>query len=240
MSAIISIKNLSKSYGGKRAVDGLNLEIQKGEFYGFLGPNGAGKTTTIRMITGILRGDEGVITIDGNFVHDKERVAKLLGVVPESRGFYEWMTAREYLHFFANLYGVPKKHQERLIEALLAEVDLLKRQNSTIGTYSRGMKQRLGLARALINDPKVLILDEPTLGLDPQGQLMMQQLLKKLSAAGVTIFLSSHLLDEISRLCSRIGILHQGRLIAEGTVDELKQKTKLKDLTEVFLHLTAQ
>ena len=239
MSAIISIKNLSKSYGGKRAVDGLNLEIQQGEFYGFLGPNGAGKTTTIRMITGILQGDEGKITVDGSSVSDKKHVAKLLGVVPESRGFYDWMTASEYLYFFANLYSVPKKNQEKLITALLSEVDLLKRRNSTIGTYSRGMKQRLGLARALINDPKILILDEPTLGLDPQGQLMMQQLLKKLSIAGVTIFLSSHLLDEVSRLCSRIGILHQGKFIAEGTVEELKQKTNMKDLTEVFLHLTS-
>ena len=239
MAVIISIKNLSKSYGGNKAVDGLNLEIQKGEFYGFLGPNGAGKTTTIRMITGILQADEGSIAVDDGPVHDKKHVAKLLGVVPESRGFYEWMTASEYLYFFANLYGVPKKNQERLITALLSEVDLLKRRNSTIGTYSRGMKQRLGLARALINDPKVLILDEPTLGLDPQGQLMMQQLLKKLSAAGVTIFLSSHLLDEVSRLCSRIGILHRGQLIAEGTLDELKQKTHMKDLTEIFLHLTS-
>src|ERR1700693_5344936 len=108
MSAIISIKNLSKSYGGKKAVDGLNLEIQKGEFYGFLGPNGAGKTTTIRMITGILQGDEGEIAVDGSSVSDKKHVAKLLGVVPESRGFYEWMTASEYLYLFANLYGVPK------------------------------------------------------------------------------------------------------------------------------------
>ncbi len=239
MSAIISIKNLSKSYGGKKAVDGLNLEIQRGEFYGFLGPNGAGKTTTIRMITGILRGDQGEIIVDSEFVSDKKHLAKLLGVVPESRGFYEWMTASEYLYFFANLYDVPKENQERLITSLLSEVDLLKRRNSTIGTYSRGMKQRLGLARALINDPKILILDEPTLGLDPQGQVMMQRLLKKLSSAGVTIFLSSHLLDEVSRLCSRIGILHQGRLIAEGTVDELKQKTNMKDLTEVFLHLTS-
>src|SRR5438105_3378671 len=122
MSAIISIKNLSKSYGGNKAVNGLNLEIQKGEFYGFLGPNVAGKTTTIRMITGILQADEGVITIDDGPVHDKKHVAKLLGVVPESRGFYEWMTASEYLYFFANLYGVPKKNQERLTTALLSEV----------------------------------------------------------------------------------------------------------------------
>jgi ABC-type multidrug transport system ATPase subunit len=240
MSAIISIKNLSKSYGAEKAVDGLNLTIEKGEFYGFLGPNGAGKTTTIRMITGILEPDEGEILVDSFQVHEKEHVAKIIGVVPEGRGFYEWMTADEYLSFFANLYDVPKEKQSKLIDSLLGEVDLIKRRHSKIGTYSRGMRQRLGLARALINSPQLLILDEPTLGLDPQGQESVQKLLKKLNADGVTIFLSSHLLDEVSRLCSRIGILNNGRLLVEGTENEIREKTNQKDknLTEIFLHLT--
>lgn len=240
MSAIISIKNLSKSYGAEKAVDGLNLTIEKGEFYGFLGPNGAGKTTTIRMITGILEPDEGEILVDNFHVHEKEHVAKIIGVVPEGRGFYEWMTADEYLSFFANLYDVPKDKQSGLIDSLLTEVDLAKRRHSKIGTYSRGMRQRLGLARALINNPQLLILDEPTLGLDPQGQESVQKLLKKLNAEGVTIFLSSHLLDEVSRLCSRIGILNNGRLLVEGTENEIREKTNQKDknLTEIFLHLT--
>jgi ABC-2 type transport system ATP-binding protein len=240
MTAIISIKNLSKSYGVEKAVDGLNLSIAQGEFYGFLGPNGAGKTTTIRMITGVLEPDEGDILVDGNHVHEKQYVAKNIGVVPEGRSFYEWMTAEEYLYFFANLYSVPKDKQVTLIDTLLTEVDLSKRRHSRIGTYSRGMRQRLGLARALINSPRLLILDEPTLGLDPQGQEDVQKLLKKLNAGGVTIFLSSHLLDEVSRLCTRIGILNNGRLLVEGTESQIREKTHMKDknLTEIFLHLT--
>lgn len=240
MAPIISIKNLSKSYGTQKAVDGLSLIIEKGEFYGFLGPNGAGKTTTIRMITGILEPDEGEILVNGYSVHEKEHVAKIIGVVPEGRGFYEWMTAEEYLYFFADIYSVPKKNQASLIDSLLKEVELSKRKHSKIGTYSRGMRQRLGLARALINSPQLLILDEPTLGLDPQGQESVQKLLRKLNAEGVTIFLSSHLLDEVSRLCSRIGILANGRLLVEGTENEIREKTNLKDknLTEIFLHLT--
>jgi ABC-2 type transport system ATP-binding protein len=150
------------------------------------------------------------------------------------------MTADEYLSFFANLYSVPKEKQSALIDSLLTEVDLAKRRHSKIGTYSRGMRQRLGLARALINSPQLLILDEPTLGLDPQGQESVQKLLKKLNSEGVTIFLSSHLLDEVSRLCSRIGILNNGRLLVEGTENEIREKTNQKDknLTEIFLHLT--
>ena len=240
MPAIISIKNLTKSYGHHKAVDDLSLEIQPGEFYAFLGPNGAGKTTTIRMITGILRPDSGNITVGGHPLGERKEIAKLIGVVPEGRGFYEWMTATEYLHFFANIYGVLREDQEKLITSLLMEVDLEKRKNSKIGTYSRGMRQRLGLARALISKPQILILDEPTLGLDPQGQESVQKLLKKLNTEGVTIFLSSHLLDEVSKMCSRVGILHNGRLLTEGTVEKIGNKANLKDktLTEIFLSLT--
>jgi ABC-2 type transport system ATP-binding protein len=241
MSDIIAAENLSKSYGGNRAVDGLNLHIKKGEFFGFLGPNGAGKTTTIRMITGILKPDSGTITIDGHTAGDKQKIAPIIGVIPESRGFYDWMTAVEYLSLFADLYGIVGKEKEERIASLLSEVDLLKRKHSRIGTYSRGMRQRLGLARALINNPQILFLDEPTLGLDPQGQEDIQSLLKKLNAKGVTVFLSSHLLNEVSNLCSRIGIINNGKLVAEGTVNELREKTKLgkdKTLTDIFLNLT--
>jgi ABC-2 type transport system ATP-binding protein len=240
MPDIIAAENLSKSYGGNIAVDGLNLHIKKGEFFGFLGPNGAGKTTTIRMITGILKPDSGTITIDGHASGDKQKIAQTIGVIPESRGFYDWMTAIEYLGFFADLYGVTGKEKEDRIASLLSEVDLAKRKHSRIGTYSRGMRQRLGLARALINDPQILFLDEPTLGLDPQGQEDIQSLLKKLNAKGVTVFLSSHLLNEVSNLCSRIGIINNGKLVAEGTISELQEKTKLKDgnLTDIFLNLT--
>ncbi len=241
MPDIIRAEHLSKSYGAAKAVDDLNLHIRKGEFFGFLGPNGAGKTTTIRMLTGILKPDHGTIAIDGHPSQDKQKIAKTIGVIPESRGFYDWMTAVEYLGFFADLYGIAGKEKDERIASLLSEVDLTKRKNSRIGTYSRGMRQRLGLARALVNNPQILFLDEPTLGLDPQGQEDIQILLKKLTARGVTVFLSSHLLNEVSNLCSRIGIINGGKLIAEGTVDELRQKTKLekdKTLTDIFLNLT--
>ncbi len=238
MKTIISAKNLTKSYGAIRAVDGLNLEIAQGEFFGFLGPNGAGKTTTIRMLTGIIEPDNGEITIAENAYPNLKPILHLIGVVPESRGFYDWMTAKEYLLFFAQLYSIPNPHKK--IDELLEKVNLSERKNSTIATFSRGMKQRLGLARALINDPKILFLDEPTLGLDPQGQEEIQNLLKQLNGNGVTIFLSSHQLNEVSNLCSRVAIINKGRLVVQGTIDELQKKTKLEgSLKDIFLALTA-
>jgi ABC-2 type transport system ATP-binding protein len=164
----------------------------------------------------------------------------VIGVMSESPGFYDWMTAVEYLSFFAHLYGIKEDRLEERIDTILLEVGLLKRKHSTIGALSHGMRQRLGLARALINNPKILFLDEPTLGLDPQGQEDIQQLLKRLNVEGVTIFLSSHHLNEISNLCSRIGIINKGKLVAEGTIDDLGKMTSLQDktLTQIFFYLT--
>ncbi|MCX5698636.1 MAG: ABC transporter ATP-binding protein [Candidatus Omnitrophica bacterium] len=237
MKTIISANNLIKSYGSIKAVDGLSLEIAQGEFFGFLGPNGAGKTTTIRMLTGIIEPNSGKITIAGNAYPNLKPILNMIGVVPESRGFYDWMTAKEYLLFFANLYGISNPHKK--IDELLEKVNLSDRKNSTIGTFSRGMKQRLGVARALVNDPKILFLDEPTLGLDPQGQEEIQNLLKQLNKSGVTIFLSSHQLNEVSNLCSRVAIINKGRLVVQGTIAELQKKTNLAgSLKDIFLALT--
>jgi ABC-type multidrug transport system ATPase subunit len=160
--------------------------------------------------------------------------------VPEGRGFYDWMTAAEYLEFFADLYGMSRDEKEKRIAELLEKVGLTKRRNSRVGTYSRGMKQRLALARALVHQPKILFLDEPTLGLDPQGQEAIQRLLKDLNKEGITVFLSSHLLNEVSNLCSRIVILHSGRIVANGTLEQLRTETKLPggSLTDMFLHIT--
>jgi ABC-type multidrug transport system ATPase subunit len=229
VDTIISVKNLSKSYPQVKAVDGIDLTIKRGEFLGFVGPNGAGKTSTIRMLTGIIPPDHGEILIDGFTVGERKKIARIIGVVPESRGFYDWMTAFEYLQFFSTIYGIKKSLQPESIQLLLDQVGLLDRQTDKIGTYSRGMKQRLGLARALINDPRILFLDEPTLGLDPQGQEDIQNLLTKLNRDGVTIFLSSHLLHEVSDLCSRIAIIDKGKLIIQGTINELQQKVNLKN-----------
>jgi ABC-2 type transport system ATP-binding protein len=235
MEEIISIKNISKSYGLAKAVDNLTLSVNKGEFFGFLGPNGAGKTTTIRMITGIIEPNNGNIEVAGLSRKERLKINKLIGVVPESRGFYDWMTGQEYLSFFAGIYQVSDKE---IISKLMEEVDLSKNKNKKISAYSRGMKQRLGLARALINNPELLILDEPTLGLDPQGQEDIKNLLKKLNEAGTTIFYSSHLLPEVENLCSRVAIINEGKLMAQGTIPELKASTKSQTLTDVFLTLT--
>ena len=243
MTDIIATENVSKSYGDRKAVDDLTLHIQEGEIFGFLGPNGAGKTTTIRLLTGILKPDHGVVAIDQRSLSQQRReVAQVIGVIPESRGLYNWMTAAEYLSFFGHLYRLKEELLVERVEALLSQVGLLKRKHSMIGTFSLGMRQRLGLARALINSPKILFLDEPTLGLDPQGQEDIQRLLKKLNSEGVTIFLSSHLLNEVSDLCSRLGIINKGKLIAEGTIDELGKMANLPDgtLTQIFLYLTGE
>lgn len=235
---ILSAKNLNKSYGSIQAVENLTLEIVQGEFLGFLGPNGAGKTTTIRMLTGVIPPDSGEITVAGLSSDRKTDIARSIGVVPESRGFYDWMTAEEYLIFFARLYGVAD--YKTTTNNLLDQMHLSDRKNSKIGTYSRGMKQRLALARALINNPKILFLDEPTLGLDPQGQEDIQNFLQNLNRQGVTILFSSHLLPEVSALCSRIIIINHGRLIASGTISELQQQAHSQEssLKDIFFLLT--
>jgi ABC-type multidrug transport system ATPase subunit len=237
VSEVISARAISKSYGDRKAVDGLDLKVESGAFFGFLGPNGAGKTTTIRMLTGVLRPDSGTVTIDGHDSHDRQHIARAIGVVSESRGFYDWMSGEEYLDFFAALYGIGDRG--RTVRQLLADVGLADRGGTAIGTYSRGMKQRLGLARALVNSPRVLFLDEPTLGLDPQGQEDVQQLLKRLNEGGVTVFYSSHLLHEVAHLCSVIAVINRGRLAAEGTIAELQRKTGSEDLRDIFMALTS-
>ncbi len=236
MNTIIELKNVSKSYGDRMAVSDLSLSVGKGEFFGFLGPNGAGKTTTIRMLTGILKPDAGEAEVDGKPVSDKLHRTGKIGVLSESKGLYEWMTGREFISFFAGLYGVPDA--DTRADELLADVGLGERGGSIIGSYSRGMKQRLKLARALVNAPDILFLDAPTLGLDPQGQDSIQALLRKLHEKGVTIFYSSHLLHEVSRLCTRMAVINQGALVAQGTLDDLRKLTKRDDLRDIFLDLT--
>jgi ABC-2 type transport system ATP-binding protein len=228
MPEAILVRNLRKSYGQIRALDDLSLIVETGAFFGFLGPNGAGKTTTIRILTGVLQPDYGQCAIGGLPLSEHNQIARIIGIVPESRGLYEWMTASEYLHFFANLYGIPRSEQTALIDSLLSQVALTTRKHTAIASYSRGMKQRLALARSLINHPQILFLDEPTVGLDPHGQEEIENLLRQLNAQGVTIFLSSHLLHEVSTLCTRIAIMHQGKLMAQGSLDSLRRNAKMQ------------
>ncbi len=236
MESIINAQHITKTYGHIPAVDDLSLQVKAGDFFGFLGPNGAGKTTTIRMLTGILAPDQGTMTINGKDISKREELSRIIGVLSESRGFYDWMTGEEYLSFFADLYSLADK--KKVVADLLDTVGLTDRKNTRIATYSRGMKQRLGLARTLVNSPKIIFLDEPTLGLDPQGQEDIHNLLKKLNQQGVTIFFSSHVLSEVADLCSIIAVINKGRLVAQGTLSELQKKTGSIDLKQVFLSLT--
>ena len=219
---MIETVSLTKEYGERRAVDELSLRVEEGEIFGFLGPNGAGKTTTIRMLTGLLSPTGGKATVAGvDAASRPQAVKRIVGVLPESQGYYGWMTGREYLEYFGSLYKISQARSRA--EELLAAVGLMARARTPVGSYSRGMRQRLGIARAMVHSPRVLFLDEPSLGLDPRGQREINELIKTLNKEeGVTIFLSSHLLSEVEGLCSRFAILRDGRLVAEGDRFELE------------------
>jgi ABC-2 type transport system ATP-binding protein len=220
---MIETEELTKIFPGRTAVATLDLEVWAGEIYGFLGPNGAGKTTTIRMLTGILPPSRGEARVAGHDLRtDPDGVRASIGLLPESTGFYGWMTPVEYLRFFADLYGIPRSDVRERIDALLASVGLADRRSTRIATFSRGMRARLGIARALVHRPRVLFLDEPTLGLDPLGQRDILELIQHVNREeGATVFLSSHALDQVGHVCTRVGILNEGRLVAQGSAAEL-------------------
>ncbi|MDI6728975.1 MAG: ABC transporter ATP-binding protein [Thermodesulfovibrionales bacterium] len=215
---IVNVENLVKKYDGHTALDGLNFGVEDGDIFGFLGPNGAGKTTTIRILTAIIKADSGNVVINGHDVfREPMAVKEIINALPESNGYYEWMTAREYLEFFSNLYEEEMSRQE--IDGLLEAVGLHGKEGHLIRSYSRGMKQRLGIARALVNKPKFLFLDEPTNGLDPKGRRDIHDLLIDLNRKhGTTVFLSTHLLDDVERLCNRIAIINYGKIVRAGEV----------------------
>lgn len=227
---IISVENLVKKYDDYTALDGLNFTVDEGDIFGFLGPNGAGKTTTIRILTAIIKADSGAVLIDGyDIFRHPVAVKRFINALPESTGYYEWMTAREYLKFFSSLYEI--KTSNRNISELLEVMGLHGKEDHLIRSYSRGMKQRLGIARALINEPKVLFLDEPTNGLDPKGRRDIHDLLIELNQKhGTTIFLSTHLLDDVERLCNRIAIIYNGKIVRAGELEEIKEKGTIEDI----------
>ena len=224
---MIQTKNLIKTYkNGFKAVDNLNLKVDEGDIYGFLGPNGAGKTTTIRMLTGLLKPSQGEVIINSMSVTDNDlEIKKMIGVLPESHGYYNWMTAYEYLMYFYKLFNSEKSNADQHIKYLLGKVGLSQRSHTLIGQYSRGMKQRLGLAKTLINHPKVVFLDEPTLGLDPIGQRDILDLIKELNRSmNITVFITSHLLKDIEVLCNKVAIVKNGKLLEEDTILNLQEK----------------
>lgn len=222
MQPVIEIQNLAKSYGTRKAVDDLTLTIGQGELFGFIGPNGAGKTTTIRMMAGLLEPDAGDILIAGQSVrHAPDQVKRAIGYMPDAFGIYPDLKTWEYLDFFAMCYQIPDRQRPQLIDSLLELVDLQHRREDAVDKLSRGMKQRLSLARALIHDPQVLILDEPASGLDPRARVEIRELLVELAGMGKTIFFSTHILADVAEICTQVGILEAGKLVAQGTLEAL-------------------
>ncbi len=222
---MISTKNLTKRYNGILAVDNLTLEIGKGEVFGLLGPNGAGKTTTIKMLTTLTKPTSGEAKISGyDVVAQPEEVKKIIGVVPQHINLDNELTAYENLDFHGRLYHMPRAKRKKRIEELLEFVELEDRAHSLVEEFSGGMKRRLLIARALMHQPRVLFMDEPTVGLDAQTRRKIWDLIKELSKSNITIFLTTHYMEEAERLCHRVGILHSGRQIALDTPSGLKQK----------------
>jgi len=243
LNIVIRTDKLSKYYGkgGEiKAVDALNLEVYEGETFGLLGPNGAGKTTTVRLLNCIIKPTSGSATVNGyDILKEETKVKRVTGLLAESPGLYEKLSAYEFLEFMGALYDVPDDVLHERIDNLLKLFSLYDRRDYLLEGYSRGMKQKILIAAALIHDPPILFFDEPTSMLDPRAALMVKDLLKKLAdSAGKTIFICSHILPVVEELCDRIGIINKGRLIALGTVDEIIAQTKTKTLEEAFIALT--
>jgi ABC-2 type transport system ATP-binding protein len=243
MEHIICTNKLSKYYGkssGIKAVDELDLEVYEGETFGLLGPNGAGKTTTVRLLNCIIKPTSGTAVVNGYDILKKEtEVKRVTGLLAESPGLHEKLSAYEFLEFMGALYDVPNDVLRERIDDLLKLFNLHDRRDYLLEGYSRGMKQKVLIAAAMIHDPPILFFDEPTSMLDPRAALMVKDLIKKLAdSAGKTIFICSHILPIVEELCDRIGIIDQGKLIAVGTIEEIIAQTQTKTLEEAFIALT--
>jgi len=227
MKWVVETTDLSKFYDGIKAVERLNLRIKEGEIYGLLGPNGAGKTTTILMLLGLTEPTSGKALVYGyNSTTEPLKVKRVTGYLPENVGFYEDLTARETLRYIARLNGIPDKRSSSRIDELLKVVGLHEVADWEVRKFSRGMRQRLGIAAVLVKDPKFVILDEPTSGIDPEGARHILELIRKMSREqNITVLLSSHLLYQVQRICDRVGIVSEGHLVAEGSVDQLGRET---------------
>ena len=240
---MIELKSLTKIYGSFKAVDNLNLTVNQGEIFGFIGPNGAGKTTTIKMMGGILAPTAGTIKIAGIDMQKQPEAAKgKIGFIPDRPYIYEKLTGMEFLKFTADLYGVADETFERKAQKNLEMFSLADWSGELIESYSHGMKQRLIMSAALLHDPRVIIVDEPMVGLDPIAIKMVKELFRQLARKGVTMFMSTHTLAVAEDVCDRIGIIHRGHLIASGSTDDLKREADVTDadLERIFLNLTSE
>ena len=240
---MVKITNLSKSYnrGAVKAVDNLNLHVKPGEIFGFLGPNGAGKTTTIKMMVGLLNPDQGSIFIN-DYDNQRDPIAakRSIGYVPDSPEVYDRLTGLEYLDFMANVYEVSPDEKKKRISYFLEMFDLVDAANDLIKSYSHGMKQKIVLTGALLHNPALWIMDEPMVGLDPRSSHLLKELMREHCDRGNSVFFSTHILEVAERLCDRIGIIHKGKLIAIGTLEELRHGEHAGTLENIFLELTEQ
>lgn len=233
---MLEINNFSKIYkGNKRAVDTISLEVKEGEIFGFIGHNGAGKTTTIKSIVGINEFDDGDILINGMSIKDNPiECKKIMAYIPDNPDLYESLTAIQYLNFVADVYGVSETQREELIKKYGDAFEITNNLGSLISSYSHGMKQKLAIISALIHKPKLLVLDEPFVGLDPKASHTLKGIMKEICEEGASIFFSSHVLEVVEKLCSRIAIIKDGKIAAYGTVEEVKGTSSLED---VFMEL---
>jgi ABC-2 type transport system ATP-binding protein len=222
---MIETKHLTKIFGNLTAVDDLNLTINQGDIFGFIGPNGAGKTTTMRILVTLLEPTRGRAMIDGlDVARNGQKVRRVIGYMPDFMGVYDDLKVFEYLEFFAAAFGIERSKRKSIVEGVLELTDLQSKKSATVDSLSRGMQQRLGLARVLIHDPKVLILDEPASGLDPRARIEIRELLKELKRMGKTIMISSHILSELEEICDHVGIIEHGQLIYSGTIEEIRPR----------------
>lgn len=222
---MIQVENLRKCFGNHWALNGMNLSIGEGEIYGFVGPNGAGKTTTMRIMAGLMSADEGAIWYEGeNLLKKPKKLRKLIGYMPDFFGVYDNLKVREYMEFFASVYGCKKKELSQECRHRLEMVCLEDKEEMYVDSLSRGMKQRLCLARCLLADPKLLILDEPASGMEPGLRMEFREILRNLAGEGTSILISSHILGELSELCTNIGIVSEGKNIASGTIGEIMEQ----------------
>lgn len=240
---LVKIENLVKKYDKNTAVKGISFEITKGEVFGLLGPNGAGKSTTISMLSGLLTPTEGKILINGKDTIKNPMLAKkAIGLVPQDIALYPSLTAKENLYFWGRMYNLSGKLLKERVSEVLSIAGLEDRKNEAIKSYSGGMKRRINIAAALLHHPQILIMDEPTVGIDPQSRNHILESVKKLNSEGMTIIYTSHYMEEIEYLCTKIGIVDHGKLIAMGTKDELKKSVDTDEptLETVFLNLTGR
>ncbi|HNU80098.1 MAG TPA: ABC transporter ATP-binding protein [Bacillota bacterium] len=231
---MLSIRNLNKRYGRFQAVSELNLDVPEGEIFGFVGPNGAGKTTTMKIICGLLRATSGEITLDGvDIIRNSRRMKEKIGYMPDFFGVYDDLKVNEYLEFYASIYNIKGQERKRITDDLLELVDLGSKREAYVDSLSRGMKQRLCLARSLVHNPRLLVLDEPASGMDPRARFEMKEILKNLKGMGKTIIISSHILPELAELCTSIGIIDQGRMVISGSNEEIMQQVYNKKVVRL-------